>query len=285
MEPRMRVAVLGTGRMGQAAARRLAALGFELVLWNRTLEKAEKLAEELGARTARSPGEAVQNVEAATLFLADDDALYSVLADIRRMDGLVVINMGTHTPRASRYARNYVESNGGCYVESPIVAGPRPLSEGRAVLIVACRRHCYAPARPVLEALGGEAIIYLGEDAPQAQALKLAFNSLLITTVTSLAESLKLAEAYGVSREVFKELLSHTVFRSVSEKYVDRMTRPPEEPASFTARLAAKDLEYAENAGYDAGVPLPLVMAALLSYMKIPSEKRDADYTRIYHFL
>ena len=285
MEPKIRVAILGAGRMGRAAARRLADLGFELILWNRTRDKAEKLASELGAVVAGSPGEAVQSANVATLFLADDEALYSVLTNIRRMDGLVVINMGTHTPRASKYAQNYVESNGGCYVESPVVAGPRPLSEGRAVLIVACRQYCYPLAKPVLEALGGEAIIYLGKTAPQAQALKLAFNSLLITTVTSLAESLRLAEAYGIQKDVFKKLLSHTVFRDLAKKYVDRMTRPPDEPASFTARLATKDLEYAENAGYDVNVPLPLVMAALLSYMKIPNNGRESDYTRIYHFL
>ncbi len=36
------VAILGTGRMGGAMARRLAASGFEVVLWNRTRDKAEQ---------------------------------------------------------------------------------------------------------------------------------------------------------------------------------------------------------------------------------------------------
>ena len=38
-----RVAVLGTGRMGSAIVRRLAGAGIELVLWNRTRERAEEI--------------------------------------------------------------------------------------------------------------------------------------------------------------------------------------------------------------------------------------------------
>jgi 3-hydroxyisobutyrate dehydrogenase-like beta-hydroxyacid dehydrogenase len=37
------VAILGTGKMGSAMARRLAASGFHLTLWNRTSTKAEDL--------------------------------------------------------------------------------------------------------------------------------------------------------------------------------------------------------------------------------------------------
>ena len=56
------VAVLGTGKMGGAMASRLAASGFDLVLWNRTPEKAEQLqigrvavtAPVLGSRTTPS---------------------------------------------------------------------------------------------------------------------------------------------------------------------------------------------------------------------------------------
>ncbi len=37
----MRVAVLGTGKMGAAAIRRLAGQGFETLTWNRTRARAE----------------------------------------------------------------------------------------------------------------------------------------------------------------------------------------------------------------------------------------------------
>ena len=44
------VAIVGLGRMGTAMARALAAGDFDLVLNNRTSERARALADELGAR-------------------------------------------------------------------------------------------------------------------------------------------------------------------------------------------------------------------------------------------
>src|SRR5919205_211568 len=60
----MRVGVLGLGNMGAAMARNLMRAGFEVLVFNRSAEKAEPLVNE-GARLARTPAEA----EAAKLFV------------------------------------------------------------------------------------------------------------------------------------------------------------------------------------------------------------------------
>ena len=60
----MKIAFLGTGRMGTELARRLLNEqdGIELTVWNRTAERAQPLVEE-GAELAASPTEAVANAE------------------------------------------------------------------------------------------------------------------------------------------------------------------------------------------------------------------------------
>jgi len=279
------VAILGTGRMGSAAARRLARLGYPLILWNRTRSKAEELARELGARVAGTPFDAVQEARYVLIFLADDDAVYQVMSGFHRMDGAIVINHSTITPQTGRTLQRFVEGLGGCHVEAPIVAGPRALEEGRGILIIAGRPECTAQARGLLEDLAPEHI-YVGTDAGAADALKLAYNSLLITTVEALAESLVLAEEYGVPVEAYKNLLSKTVFSAVQEKYVDRMRGDPSGPASFTLWLAAKDLDYALRAAAPGRLPLPAVSGALTSYRYASRlGLGGADYTRVYHAL
>ena len=62
----MRVAVLGTGKMGAAAARRLASRGFDLHLWNRTKERAEAVG--VGEVFA-TPEDAVAEVDVAITIL------------------------------------------------------------------------------------------------------------------------------------------------------------------------------------------------------------------------
>ena len=280
-----RVAIIGTGRMGSAIARRLAGRGYSLVLWNRTREKAEALARELGAPVARDPFHAVQEAGYAILSLADDEAVYSVLSLMHRMDGAVIIDTSTITPQTARKARAFVEGLGGCYVEAPIVGGPRVVAEGGALGIVAGRPYCLEAARGVLDALFSKTIV-VGEDPGAAAALKLSYNLLLISTVESLAEAAALAEAYGVDPARLGEVLSHTVFRAVGEKYLDRMRREPDGRASFTLALAEKDLEYASRALYHAGVPGPGVEGARIAYsyaraMGLGGE----DYTKVYHAL
>ncbi len=67
-----RIAILGTGKMGSAIAARLAADGYELTLWNRGRERAEKLG--LG-RVAATPAEAVAGVDLAISSLTGPEAV------------------------------------------------------------------------------------------------------------------------------------------------------------------------------------------------------------------
>ena len=50
----MKIGVAGLGRMGGAIAKRLIDVGHDVIVWNRTADKAKPLAE-LGAGTATSP--------------------------------------------------------------------------------------------------------------------------------------------------------------------------------------------------------------------------------------
>jgi shikimate dehydrogenase len=74
-EPRGRSAlVLGAGGAGRAAAWALREAGAEVAVWNRTSERAEALADELGIEVAESPGRAADIlVNATSLGLHGED--------------------------------------------------------------------------------------------------------------------------------------------------------------------------------------------------------------------
>ena len=69
----MKIGFIGLGRMGSGLAENLIGAGHELVLYNRSREKAEALSK-LGARVAGSIAEACQ-AEVVWTMLADDEAL------------------------------------------------------------------------------------------------------------------------------------------------------------------------------------------------------------------
>src|SRR5260370_37760923 len=68
----MRVAILGTGKMGGAIARRLKSEGHDLSLWNRTRQRAEALGVGVVAAT---PAVAVDNAEGVISVLTDAGAI------------------------------------------------------------------------------------------------------------------------------------------------------------------------------------------------------------------
>src|SRR5438128_10668124 len=68
----MKIAILGTGKMGAAMARRLHGQGFELRLWNRTRKRAEQLG---FGEVADTPAEAASHAEVVISMLTDDRAV------------------------------------------------------------------------------------------------------------------------------------------------------------------------------------------------------------------
>ena len=72
-----RVAFLGLGRMGAPMAGRLSNAGHDLVVWSRTSEHADALADR--AEVARSPAEAGSKADVAVTMLTDGGALEEVV--------------------------------------------------------------------------------------------------------------------------------------------------------------------------------------------------------------
>src|SRR5262245_54192396 len=68
-----RVAILGLGIMGGGMARRALGAGFPLTVYNRTIEKAQPLADD-GAKLARTPHDAAAAADVIIAMVADDVA-------------------------------------------------------------------------------------------------------------------------------------------------------------------------------------------------------------------
>ncbi|MFN4046060.1 MAG: NAD(P)-dependent oxidoreductase, partial [Acidilobaceae archaeon] len=227
---------------------------------------------------------AVGKVDAVLAFLADDEAVMTVASMIPRADGLIFSNFSTVTPRASVQVSEFLKARGVCYVETPVVGGPQALREGKAVILVSGPVYCVRGVRGAINALASD-VFDISEDIGKAAALKLAYNNLLITTVASLAESMVLAESYGVNVKTFFELLSKTMFREMAERYYNRLVAE-DAPVGFRLALAAKDLDYARRAAGEKGLTVFTASNAEQLY-RIASAMGygDKDYSRIYMFL
>ena len=119
------VAVLGSGRMGSAMAERLAGRGVQVIVYNRSAEPANALADRFGARVASSPADAAAQADVVISMVADDAAvraLYAgpdgVPAGIRA--GTVAVDMSTVLPETVRAIAPAVLERGAGVLDAPV---------------------------------------------------------------------------------------------------------------------------------------------------------------------
>src|SRR5882724_11541630 len=116
-----RVAFLGTGIMDAPMARSLLKAGFQVCVWNRTLDKARVLAAE-GADLAETPADAVREAAFVITMLIDGAAVLAVMGQAAESvpDGAVWLQTSMVGKDAERVA-GLAEGHGITFVDCPVI--------------------------------------------------------------------------------------------------------------------------------------------------------------------
>ncbi len=282
-----RIGFIGLGIMGLPMASRLAEAGYSLIVWNRTPQKAEKL-KERGVSVASSPAELASAAEYIVVMVSDDTASRSVLLGDKGVyesikEGSVIINHSTVTPMHSIEMYRIFKQRGVHYLEVPVMGSRGAAEKGTLLSMVGGDKELLASISGILKTYSRE-IIYIGPIG-HATALKLAINSIFFNSVQALAEAIALVEAWGIGASKLFEVADRLWIKVIVDRYGRRLLAD-EYPVNFRLVLAAKDLMYTVQAGYEKKQSLPLTSAAAQTYLKAAtSGLGDKDYSRIFKFL
>lgn len=257
--------LIGLGNMGSAIAERLLDAGYDLVVHNRTLEKAEPLAAR-GAGVAETAADLSASVDVVLTSLADDDAFESVAASVvgaARTETLLV-DMSTVSPIASARVAALAEHAQLLYLRAPVSGNPGVVRAGNLAFIVSGPPGAVDRAEPILRAVGRT--IHVVGDTEQARVVKLAINLIIAGLAQLMSEALVLGEASGVSRAALLETMGDSAVGAPFVKYKTEPLLQDDYSATFTTNLMEKDIDLVLEAAEDAGVRLPLAgeMKALL---------------------
>ncbi|HEX6261686.1 MAG TPA: NAD(P)-dependent oxidoreductase [Actinomycetota bacterium] len=242
-----RVAYLGMGRMGAAMAATLRREGFDVVVWNRSPEKAEAVAEASGCEVAATAPEAVGSAEIVLSSLADDEAVRdvylgsgAVAATLR--PGTVVCEMSTIARETVLGLREPIEERGASLLDAPVSGSVSLAETGKLTIMVGGEEEALARARPVLEALSGK-LMHVGELGAGA-TMKLAVNAVVHALDVALSEALVLAERAGVDRPAAYDVFANSAVAAPFVLYKqEAFLKPDETPVAFSLDLVAKDLD------------------------------------------
>jgi 3-hydroxyisobutyrate dehydrogenase len=254
------VALLGTGIMGGGMARSALRAGLPLRVWNRTIERAEPLAE-AGAEVMPSPAAAVDGADLIVSMLSDADAVLAVMdgddgALAGARDGAIWVQAGTIGIEGSDRCLELAERRGVTLVDSPVLGTRQPAENGELVVLASGPEEARERCDPFFDAIG-QRTLWLGA-AGRGTRLKLVVNSWLVAVLEGLAETVAFAEGLGIDPELFLEAIAgggldlpyaHLKGKAMIERSF--------EPA-FPLRLAAKDARLVVEAAERHGLDLPL---------------------------
>jgi 3-hydroxyisobutyrate dehydrogenase-like beta-hydroxyacid dehydrogenase len=273
----MRVAILGTGKMGGAMARRLKSQGHELTLWNRTRERAEALAV---GKVAATPAEAAKQAEIVISILTDPDAVRKTYfgegGAANAAQGQVFVEMSTAGPDVAKEIAAAIERAGAQFVEAPVMGSIAAIEAGALIVLAAGNDTAVERARPVLQALGE--VRRLGEPG-SAASLKLVANSML-AGVTALAAEL---QAAGTSAGLDAEDVFFVIARVAPVLNMRKagFVEHRYEPVTFAVRDLVKDLRLATDLYARTGATTPLTTKAKELYEQVAKSAGQLEMSAI----
>lgn len=278
----MKIGFLGLGKMGAAIAANLVAAGHEVVVWNRSRERAVDLVA-AGARLASSIGDAA-NAEIVITMLADDAALEQLAfgeTGIVAGGAPIHISMSTISIEFADRLDQAHRDRGTMLISAPVFGRPAAAQSARLAIVAAGPVDGIDICRPLFAALG-DRLFVAGERPSTANLIKLCINFMSIAAIEAMAEATTLARKGGIANDVFLDIAKSIFPSPVHQTYGSLLQERAFTPPGFAVTLGLKDVELMGAAATRLRSPLPLLAIIhdhLLSLLA--QEGEDIDWSAI----
>jgi 3-hydroxyisobutyrate dehydrogenase-like beta-hydroxyacid dehydrogenase len=276
-----RVTVIGTGVMGSALARALAAAGHQVTAWNRTRSRALPLAS-AGASVADNLPDAVRDSDLVVMCVSDQAAAGELLSGpalTGLLRGRTLVQMTTGTPADGRRNAAWAQPLGIGYVDAAILAYPREIGTADAEIFYCGPAAADPRLEPVLRGLGR--VHFLGDDAGRAAVVDAALIAFFYGTMAGFLQCVTLATSEGVpigdllrlSGPFFSRFIANAVTET-GERIAERRYDEPQ--SSLDTHLGGIDL-LVLGSSQDAGIDVGVVTAIRDSFARAVAAGHGAD--------
>jgi len=270
-----KVGFIGLGIMGGPMAKNLMEAGYELVLFNRTAEKAEKLAESGAGEVAGSPREVAEKCDVIITMLPDSPDVSDVVTGEDGMlegmsEGALLVDMSTISPVVTEELAEKLGERGASMLDAPVSGGDLGAIDGTLSIMVGGSEEDFQRAMPLFEIMGNT-VTHVGPSGA-GQLVKAANQVVVALTIEAVAEALVLGSKGGVAPEKILDVLSgglaaNKVMEVKREKFLSHEFEP-----GFRSELHHKDLGIALSAGKEYGVVLPVT--AIVDQMLLSMKRK-----------
>jgi 3-hydroxyisobutyrate dehydrogenase len=284
----MKIGIIGIGMLGEAVAENLLNLGYDISIYNRTIEKTRGV-EIKGATVMSSPKAVAENTELVIIIVKDAIAVREVSFGKNGIiesgnKKLIVADMSTIDSVESKNIANEFQQNKIQKLEIPVMGGPNVAITGKLVMMASGPKTSFDYCKEIFDKIANK-VFFLGEQGT-ANSIKLAMNLQITMLALSLSEGITLVEKSKVDPKIFLKVLNSTYFKTgMSENKAFKMINGDYD-ATFTMANLKKDITTMTNTAKELGIKLPMISKAEEIYENAINEGLgNLDYTRIIEYI
>jgi 3-hydroxyisobutyrate dehydrogenase-like beta-hydroxyacid dehydrogenase len=280
---RSRLGFIGLGHLGSRIARRLAAAGFPMVVYDLDHTKAIELAA-LGAEIARDPGKLAGEVNVVLSCLPDErsvDDIYLGRGNVLRSarPGTRIIELSTISPGTSRQLYRAARQSAISALDVA-VSGSTPSAEaGTLTLFGGGEREVFDTAAAIFGAIARQ-WFYMGPSG-SGVAMKLVVNTLLGVGMQALAEAIALGLRLDLPRDLLFDTLAKTAVVAPAHAGKLATAKTHDYSPQFPRRLMRKDFGLIAAAAEQLGLSMPATEAAAAINSEEAGSGGEEDFSAV----
>ena len=256
-----RVGFVGLGLMGAPMARNLMEAGHELVLYNRSRDKAEELARPGDAKVADSPREVARESAITITMLPGPPEVEEVIAGEQGLlegarEGSLIVDMSTSSPILAQELTRIARNRQVGMLDAPVSGADVGAREGTLSIMVGGEGEHFERAKALFDVMG-EKVVHVGPPGT-GQVVKACNQIVVALTIEAVSEALVLgAKAEVDPGKVLDVLSGGLAANKVMEIKREKLLSHDFTPGGKVA-FHRKDLTIALEASRRYGVPLPV---------------------------
>ena len=256
----MKIGVVGLGIMGSGMSSNLLKKGHDVIIYNRSRQKADALIAH-GAKWADSPAEIAKQVSVIITMLAKPDVVAEMALHKERgflnhlKAGALWIDCSTVNPSFSKRMAIEAYQRKVKFLDAPVTGSKIAAQQGQLGFFVGGEKADLDEARPIFEAMG-KTIIHVGGHGMGA-SMKIVNNLMVAQAVVAYSEGIVLGLSLGIPRDfLFNAIANSTVFPPVLATRRVKIETGTFDP-DFHLKWMYKDLQLASETAYENGVAMP----------------------------
>lgn len=284
----MKIGFIGLGIMGSRMAMNLQNAGYDLIVYNRTKEKADKLIEK-GAEWGETVAKTAKKADILFTMLSTPEVVVEVALGengfLENMkDNALWVNSSTVNPSFTRKMHEAATERKVRFLDAPVSGSLKPAEKGELIFLIGGDKKEFEEVREYLNVMGKSAV-HAGKHG-MGSAMKMVINKLLAEAMLSFAEGMKFGESMGLNKEILLDTLLNSIVVAPFTKTKRDNIEKGDFPAEFPLKWQQKDLYLATLSAYEKGVSIPSGNNAKEIYaMAKENGFGDKDMSAIYEFL